>query len=168
MTVSPQASEVEHDLRMIVGGNFSLDALGPEYEHILQRVRAAPIAYLDAFERLFTAPRIDPRVQSRLFLPSFLQLVADVAPDRVRAIASRLIGEYNAALGSADHAVGRAQNIEEARPEDTRRFAGNSISGSANFGRCWRSRSHNPAQRLLPRRGARIRDLRTNGLMGRP
>lgn len=85
-------------------------------------MRAAPLAYLDAFERLFVASGIDPRRQSSLFLPSFLKLVAHAAADRVRGLAGRLLGQYDAALSVADHAAERDLGAMEALPEETARF----------------------------------------------
>lgn len=122
MSASPQPDQVERDLHMIVGGNFSIDALGHEHTEILKRVRAAPLAYLDAFERLFVARGSLRQDQSNLFLPSFLKLVADVAPDRVRSLATRLLGQYDAALSIADHAIEHDPNAMEALPERTSRM----------------------------------------------
>lgn len=123
MAVTSRAGQIEDDLRTIVGGNFSLDALGDDYARILQHVRAAPLAYLDVFERLFLAPGVDPRTLSRLYLPSFLQRVAAAAPERVRALSQRLLGQYDAALSIADHATEQDLNLMEALPPgETSRF----------------------------------------------
>jgi hypothetical protein len=114
MAVTSQARQVEDDLRTIVGGNFSLDALGDEYMRILQRLRAAPAAYLDAFERLFLAPNTDARTLSRSHLPNFLELVSSAAPERVRSLSQRLLRQYDAALSIADHAAEQDFSLSEA------------------------------------------------------
>jgi hypothetical protein len=114
MAVTAQARQVEDDLRTIVGGNFSPDALGDEYTRILQRLSAAPAAYLDAFERRFLAPSVDPRTLSHLYLPSFLERVASAAPERVRALSQRLLGRYDSALSIADHAAEQDFSLTEA------------------------------------------------------
>ena len=85
------------------------------------RVRARPEEYLRVFESLFLGTRFDARSHSHLYLPSFLSLVADVAPDRVRSAASRLLQHYDTAMSVADDAIERALPLE-ALPEDTSRM----------------------------------------------
>jgi hypothetical protein len=113
---------LDDDLRLIVGGNFTYDALGVRYEAILARVHAAPLAYLDGFERLFIRPTAKARTQAQLYLPSFLALVADVAPERVKVLATGLLAQYDVALGVFDHAAEQDQNLTERLPESSSRF----------------------------------------------
>lgn len=113
---------IEEDVRQIVGGNFTPDALGPDrHREVIVRVRARPEEYLRVFESLFLGTRFDARSHSHLYLPSFLSLVADVAPDRVRSAASRLLQHYDTAMSVADDAIERALPLE-ALPEDTSRM----------------------------------------------
>ena len=87
MTLPPrQPNQTERDLAIIVGGNFTPDALGPEHGRIRERLRAAPAAYLDAFERLFLARGANAPTLARLRPEAFLAQLQSVAPDRVRTI----------------------------------------------------------------------------------
>src|SRR5205807_2651911 len=91
--------DMENDIWTIVGGDFSPDSLGPErYEAMIARVRSRAGDYLNLLESLFLGPNFDAVMQSRLYLPSFLKLVADVEPERVRATAERLLKQINAVL----------------------------------------------------------------------
>lgn len=126
MAIPPDAAvrQAEQVVLMIVGGNFTPDALGPEeHRRILARLRADPRTHLDAFERLFLRGRPDSRAQSRLHLPNLLRLLGDVAPDRVRALAGRLLGQYDAAMSLADEAPEGRERLLEALPEESRRAA---------------------------------------------
>ena len=116
-----QPRQIEQDVLQLVGGNFTPDALGPAYDAILARARAAPDAYLDAFERLFLRTPIDPKVHSGLHLPGLLRLLADRAPERVRALAGQLLSQYDAATRITDDASERAA-VLEALPPETSRF----------------------------------------------
>lgn len=116
MAEAPQQREIERDLGLLVGGNFSPDALGDLHERVLQRLRARPEAYLDAFERIFLAPRADLRGQSGLYLAGFLKRLSDADPPRVQSLARRLLDQYNTALAVADHAREQDFALTEALP----------------------------------------------------
>ena len=91
--------DMERNIWTIVGGDFSPDSLGPErYEAMIARVRSSAGDYLTLLESLFLGPNFDAVMQSRLYLPDFLKLVADVEPERVRATAERLLKQINAVL----------------------------------------------------------------------
>lgn len=121
MGTSPVEAQVERDVLQIVGGNFSPDALGPAYDQVIARLRAAPDAYLNAFERLFlSGRRLDARAQSRLYLPSLLRLLGDAAPARVRSLAERLLGHYDTAMSVADDAAERDHDLESLPPPTAR------------------------------------------------
>jgi hypothetical protein len=102
--------QVDSDIRTVVGGNFSSDALGiPRYQGIVERVRAAPDVYLDRFESLFLGPDFDADKHSRIHAPGLLRLVADRCPDRVRRDAATLLDRYGSvptAVAGASKAVG--------------------------------------------------------------
>lgn len=117
---SMPGDQVDRDVLLIVGGSFTPDALGPEYERVLARVRGAPDAHLDAFERLFLRARMDARAHSRFHLPGLLRLLADRAPDRVRSLAARLVAQYDTAMSITDD-IGEGAAVLEALPEDSRR-----------------------------------------------
>jgi hypothetical protein len=94
-----KVNQIEDDIRKIVGGHFTPDAYGPEiYNAVVSRAKGGAPAYLDAFESLYLSANFDAQAQSRLFLPSFLQLVLPSAPDRTRATAARLLKQYDAVL----------------------------------------------------------------------
>ena len=123
MSESLRGDEVERDLRIIVGGNFTPHALLDEFAAILGRLRGAPSAYLDAFERLYLAPGLDVRTLSRLHLDAFLERMRPLAPDRVRMLGQRLLRQYDGALAIADHAAGQEMDLVEALPPgETSRF----------------------------------------------
>lgn len=124
MTLPPrQPNQTERDLAVIVGGNFTPDSLGPEHDRILERLRAAPAAYLDAFERLFLARGANAQVLSDLRPEAFLAELQSVAPERVRTIAERLVRRYDSALSVADHAAATEGDLTEALPPgETTRF----------------------------------------------
>ena len=68
--------EIEADVMLMVGGDFSPMALSPEgYNAVLLRARARVNDYLDAFERLFLGIKFDAPVHSRLHHPTFLSLL---------------------------------------------------------------------------------------------
>ncbi len=90
---------IQRDIRTMVGGNFTPDALGPEaYQGILTRARSHPDEYLREFEELFLGLNFDAVAQSRLHLPSFLELLQSRDPSRVRLTAKRLLKQYDAVL----------------------------------------------------------------------
>lgn len=124
-----------------VGGAFTPDTFGPEsYESINAAVRDNPDAHLDAFEQMYLSPRPNRHELTELFLPDFLQYLADERPDRVREIARRLA----ALMGS----LARRQAIEAESLAE---------SSDESFDEIARQR------RQLGRRGAVLR-----GLVGRP
>ncbi|MGH7160495.1 MAG: hypothetical protein ACREFS_10515 [Acetobacteraceae bacterium] len=92
MALSPQDREVERDLIAVASGNFTADVLGPLHERILDRLRAKPEAFLDAFERLFLA------------------------------LARRLLDRYDTALTMADHAREQDFALAEALPDSISGF----------------------------------------------
>jgi hypothetical protein len=101
----PTETQRTRDIMLIVGGNFTEDALGPLYQEVLTRLRGAPSAYLDTFERLFVARPVNAQQLSKLYLPSFLQRLAGVAPDRVRALAGHLLGQIDATAREMEQVV---------------------------------------------------------------
>jgi hypothetical protein len=98
-------SVIEDDIRTIVGGHFTPDALSPAvYDATLARARARPKEYLDAFEALFLGLNFDALIQSRLYLPTFLKLLAGADPARVRALAAALLKLYDSVMVTYDAA----------------------------------------------------------------
>jgi hypothetical protein len=122
-TTSPQQrknmSEIEADIRTIVGGHFSPDSLSPEvYKAISARATRAAAAYLDVFDAMFLGEHFDAREQSRLFLPSFLKLVRESAPDRTRRSVARLLKLYDAVMVVYDDARDKAM-LFKTLPDET-------------------------------------------------
>ena len=96
------SSRVADDVMLIVGGNFTVDCIGPRYEEIRTRARANPRAYLQEFESLFLRRSMSAQARSNLFLQSLLGLLADLEPERVRQLAGRLVRQYEQASEIAD------------------------------------------------------------------
>lgn len=114
-------NQIDQDIATIVGGYFSPDHLGPTaYDEIVRRVRAAPDAYLQAFEARFLRPGQDPLALADLYLPALFQLLADRQPAQVRAMAGRV-----SALLTTGIPAGRPEDWEalddEGEPDDTTR-----------------------------------------------
>ena len=116
MSPESTSSQIENDVRLIVGGNFSKDALGRAYDAILARARARPANYLSVFERLFVSRRLAPSAHSNLHLPHMLEIVADLQPQRVRQLANALLRHYDSAMSVADSLVEEDGSLEALPP----------------------------------------------------
>jgi len=114
---------VQEDLRLIVSGNFSEDALGPDvYRAIVARVEAAPRAYLQAFLALVGRARgegMDPGRLSSLHLPWFLTLLARSDPEAAREGARELLGVYEGAARAAGLPGPGARAVEKRGPPES-------------------------------------------------
>jgi hypothetical protein len=115
-------NQVDQDIAIIVGGSFSPDHIGPtKYQQIVRRVRAAPERYLQAFERRFLRPGVDPLTLADLYLPEFLQLLADRAQQQVQALRARLATVYSSAIPSGAREDWEALDDEGEPDEPTRK-----------------------------------------------
>ena len=115
-------NQVEQDIAIIVGGSFSPDHIGPtKYQQIVRRVRAAPDRYLQAFERQFLRPGVEPLALADLYLPEFLRLLADRAQQKVQALGARLAAVYSSAIPSGAREDWEALDDEGEPDEPTRR-----------------------------------------------
>lgn len=115
--VSPE--QVRADVQLMVGGHFTGVALGPEeYEKVLHRALDHVDQYLEAFENLYLGKNFDPITQSELYLPYFLQLMSEKAPERVRDLGEQLLKQYNAVLAFHD-AVEDREALMKLLPEQT-------------------------------------------------
>lgn len=113
---------IEQDIRLIVSGHFTPDALSPEvHGAVLERAKGHPGEYLTVFESMYLCPNFDPRVQSSLYLPTFLELMVDGEPERTRAIASHLLRDYDIVMVVYDDARDRAEVLKQL-PDETVRF----------------------------------------------
>lgn len=117
----PSPALVESDIRMIAGGNFTPDSVGPgPYNETLRRAHAHPAEYLAAFEALYLKPEIDLRVLSDLYLPSFLEEMSKVDAPRARTLARRLLDRYDAVLFLADAVRNRSALVALLPPKAAR------------------------------------------------
>lgn len=115
-------NSIEDDIRLIVGGHFTPDSYGPDvYNGVLARVKAGAPAYVDAFEAMYLSAKFDAPAQSRLYLPSFLQLVLPFAPERTRLVAAQLLKQYDAVLVVYDD-VKSKDSLFKLLPEETVRM----------------------------------------------
>lgn len=128
MEESRPPNQVDQDIELIVGGSFDPDHIGPTaYQQIVQRVRAAPDQYLQAFERRFLRQGVDPLDLADLYLPAFLELLADRAPQQIQALGARLAAVFSSAIprgaredweafdeaGEPDEATRKRRRLEE-------------------------------------------------------
>lgn len=115
-------NEIEREILLITGGDFSPAAMGPEaFDQILAQARARAPEYLDAFEKLFLGTRFDAQQQSRLYLPTFLGYLREAAPERVRAVAAHLLRLYDAVLVVFDQIPDKAA-LDQLLPSETANF----------------------------------------------
>jgi hypothetical protein len=84
------STPAEKRVAIIVGGHFTPDALGPEYDQIIAAVRADAREHLQAFERLYLGAELDTGRFADLHLPNLLRILAPVAPDATARLASAL------------------------------------------------------------------------------
>lgn len=118
MSAESTSSQIADDVRMIVSGNFTKDALGPLYDQVRLRARAKPADYLRVFESLFLARPLNARAQSSLHLPFLLEMLGDLDPAKVRQIASSLLAQYDNAMSVAD-SLAEEDGTLEALPKRT-------------------------------------------------
>jgi hypothetical protein len=117
--VSSNLSQIENDIKAIVGGQFSEDSLGPtEHSKISSRARIRASQYLDVFEAMFLGLNFDATAQSNLYLPAFLELLHGQAPERVASIGRRLLTQYDAVMVIYDKVQDR-KLLAKILPDDT-------------------------------------------------
>jgi len=104
-------SPTERRVALIVGGNFTADALGPQYDTTLQAVAQAPADHLAAFDRLYLSPRADVRGFADLHLPRFLEIVAPLLPGPVAQTAAALGRRFSTV---AQHQEAELAEVSEA------------------------------------------------------
>lgn len=92
MTIPTTPAEMR--VAVIVGGHFSPDSLGPEYDQILAEVRAAPEEHLQAFEHLYLSPDSDTSGFADLHLPNLLSILRPVAPDATQRLGAQLAQRF--------------------------------------------------------------------------
>jgi hypothetical protein len=119
------STQIRDDILLIVGGNFTPAAISPPaYETIVTRVREHANEYINEFESLFLDNNLDTSIQSRLLLPVFLKIVADLFPERVRTIADQLLRHYDTFLIEPEQSTER-RSVSEASEvsEETMRLS---------------------------------------------
>jgi hypothetical protein len=109
----------ESDIQLIVGGNFTPDALSPDvYDSIIGRVNRWPTQYLASFRDMFVKRRLDPDTYSRLHLGHFLGLVAAKRPEEVRQTARELQAIYDGILSSHGQTLEASAQFKSPRNDD--------------------------------------------------
>jgi thioesterase domain-containing protein len=111
-------SLLENDIKTIVGGQFTEDALGPTaYNEVLSRVCVRSSQYLDTFEAMFLGLSFDAVTQSNLYLPTFLELLQKQEQRRVTSIADRLLRQYDAVMIVYDRTMDH-EALQKILPDD--------------------------------------------------
>jgi hypothetical protein len=106
MTTDEAGSGVLDDVRLIVGGGFHLDAIGPDrLSEVTARVAADPRAYVRAFEQEYLGPNFDARTQAALHATVLVTVLRDVGASDYRDLAAELLRYYDGALVIYDHAA---------------------------------------------------------------
>jgi hypothetical protein len=127
-TTSPSLSP-DQRVKLVVGGNFTLDALGPLHRDTLAAIAADPQAHFRAFQRLYLAARPSRRALTELFLPAFLKHLAPHLPSEARRAARTLLTRSRtlaqAQEAALDEAVGETavQEITRQRSQLSARMA---------------------------------------------
>jgi hypothetical protein len=100
--------QIEKDILLIVGGDFSPDSVGPQrYKATVDRLRTAPDQYLDAVESMFLGINFNSEQQSEMSLPFLFDLISDLKPDRIRQISEKLIKHIDSTMILYDQAKDR-------------------------------------------------------------
>lgn len=99
----------EQRVAIVIGGNFTPDALGSNHAAILSAIRADPTGHLAAFEHMFPAGAALQDALVEAHLPAFLAIVAPLAPEPTRRVVNRLL--------SATTAIASAQRAEYTEAE---------------------------------------------------
>lgn len=127
-TSSPPLSP-DQRVKLVVGGNFSRDALGPLYSDTLAAIAADPQAHYRAFERLYLTARPTRQTLTELFLPAFVKHLAPHLPNEARRAARALLVRSRslaqAQEAALDEAVGETaiQEITRQRNQLSARIA---------------------------------------------
>lgn len=100
----------EERVKLVVGGNFTIDALGPLFNETLAAIAADPAAHFRAFERLYLARRPGRRTLTELHLPAFVAIIARHLPLPARQAARALLARSTS--------LARAQEAELAETTD--------------------------------------------------
>ena len=117
--LTDDAKQIEKDIWLVVGGDFSPDSIGPErYNATKARIRSRPNDNLDALESLLMGQNFDAQLQSNLYLPTFLGFVSDLEPERVHKVAEKLVKQFNDMMVIYDQTTDKRM-LSALLPEDT-------------------------------------------------
>jgi hypothetical protein len=95
-TADPKA---EADVRVIIGGHFAADHIGPtEHAAITARAKARPNVYLTVIDRLAVASSQDSL--SSLHIPFAIEILKPVAPVEASSLVKKLLPIYERALAA--------------------------------------------------------------------
>lgn len=109
-------ARMTHDerVRLIIGGNFSLDSLGPAYRQAIEAVRREPEAHLEAFERIFVSGPLSQAHIGELDPAALLAIVRPLLPDRVRQLAVATAAQLDSATRGRKAAFRKTTESDEA------------------------------------------------------
>lgn len=113
---------VTTDIRTIVGGNYTPDSLGEgPYQEIRDRAQSRARDYMRVFDRMYLGTGFDAVTQSELYLPSFLELIAEHDAPATRDSARCLKKLYEAVLLAYDDARDKDE-LFKLLPDETGRL----------------------------------------------
>ena len=97
---TPTAAEHPHeDTRVILGGMFSQDHIGPAaHARVVKHVRARPLVYLAELEGIMAEASASPPLLAAHHPHALLALIEDLRPEETRAVARGLRALYQRAL----------------------------------------------------------------------
>lgn len=117
--LTDDVKQIEKDIWLVVGGNFTPDSIGPDaYNATIARIRSQSNDYLNVLESLFMGPNFDAQLQSNLYLPAFLSLISDLEPERVHKVAEKLLKQFNDMMVIYDQTSDKRM-LSTLLPEDT-------------------------------------------------
>jgi hypothetical protein len=109
----------ENDVRLVIGGHFGADHIGPELHNaVLERIRARPKLYLGVVVRVAAAST--PVFLSSSYMPSFVSIAREHDAASARSAATELLPIFRKALAE----IGGRPGTNPVHPEGLREKIG--------------------------------------------